>query len=393
MDKLRVFEAFAGIGCQSIALRNLGINFEVVGIMEVDRYALLGYDIIHNEHKLIEDVNKEQIMYEINEKNICYNFTTGKSEVPKNYSELKTLYDSHIRSKNYGDIRLVNAESLPDFDLFTFSPPCKNISVEGKQDSLEQGSGTASSLLWECCEIIRIKRPKYLLFENVKNILAYNHKPHFDKFCELLESYGYVNHYDILNSLNFGLPSNRERCMMFSTLKEHDKGNKMPQGIRTDKKIFDILDNNHNHRFDLRGKEKENFYELIQVIDGKLRVPNGTKIGYLDMDIPGVFDFNRIKSKTRRGRVKENGTIVGTVTANEPNFVYVDYVDNAIYPRKLSSLELWRLLGHSDDDFYKCEQILPDRKLRERAGRSIAIPMLEEIFKVYLKEYINEEHN
>ena len=391
INKLRVFEAFAGIGCQSIALRNLGINFEVVGIMEVDRYALLGYDAIHNSGEHVNEISKDEMINEVSKRNILYNFTTGKSEIPKNIDDLNKVYKAHIRNKNYGDIRLINPNDLPDFDLFTYSFPCKNISVEGKQDSLEKDSGTASSLMWECLKIIEIKRPKYLLMENVKNILAYNHKPHFDKFCNILESYGYVNHYDILNSLNFGLPSNRERCMMFSVLKEYDKGQNMPKGERTDKKIFDILDNNHNHKFDLKGNEMENFLEMIQLVDGKLRVPNGTKLGYLDMNIPGVFDFNRIKSKTRRGRVKENGVIAGTVTASEPNFVYVELKKGSVYPRKLSSLELWRLLGHSDDDFYKCEDILPERKLRERAGRSIAIPMLEEIFKVYLEDYVNEK--
>ena len=269
--------------------------------------------------------------------------------------------------------------------MFTFSPPCKNISVEGKQDSLKEGSETQSSLIWECCRIIEAKKPKYLLFENVKNILANKHKPHFDKFCELLESYGYVNHYAILNGLNFGVPQNRERCMMFSVLKEYDKGLELPKGERTNKKIFDIIEED-NHEYDLKGKERNNFLTTITVVDGKLRVPNGTKQGYLDMKLPGVFDFNRPYSTTRRGRVKEDGEIAGTITASEGNDLYVQYKDNAIYPRRLTSLELWRLMGHSDEDYYKCKNIMSDRYLRERAGRSIVIPMLEEIFKTYLME-------
>ena len=388
--KLRVFEAFAGIGCQRIALRNIGVDYISVGIMEVDKSALIGYDAIHNEQTFVPKKSKEEMLKEIEDKHIAYNFSTGKSEIPKNYDELQQLYNAHIRNKNYGDIRTVNPNDLPDFDLFTYSPPCKNISVEGKQNSLAEGSGTQSSLIWECCEIIRIKKPKYLLFENVKNILAYNHKPHFDKFCELLESYGYVNYYGILNGLNFGVPQNRDRCMMMSVLKEYDEGLDLPEGIRTDKKIFDILDENHNHEFDLNEKNKTHFLTTITVVDDKLRVPNGTKQGYLDMSIPGVFDFNRPFSSTRRGRVKEDGEISGTVTASEPCFIYVEWKNNAIYPRWLTSLELWRLMGHSDEDFYKCEKLLKKRQLRERAGRSIVIPMLEEIFKVYLKDYIKE---
>ena len=157
MNKLRVFEAFAGIGCQRIALRNLGVNFESVGISEVDRYALLGYDAIHNNNEIINKIPKEEMLNEINKRNIAYNFSTYRSEIPKDLYNLTNLYNAHIRSKNYGDIRKINVNELPDFDLFTFSPACKNISVEGKQDSLEEGSGTQSSLIWECCEIISLQ--------------------------------------------------------------------------------------------------------------------------------------------------------------------------------------------------------------------------------------------
>ena len=386
MSKLRVFEAFAGIGCQTIALRNLGIDFECVGISEVDRYALLGYDAIHNdEDYYITDVSINEMVDEMKKAHIAYNFSTNTSQMPKKINDIIALYKAHTRNNNFGDIRLIDVDELPDFDLFTFSPPCKNISVEGKQDSLKEGSETQSSLIWECCRIIEAKRPKYLLFENVKNILANKHKPHFDRFCELLESYGYVNHYGILNALNFGVPQNRERCMMFSVLKEYDKGLDLPKGERTSKKIFDVIEKD-NHEYDLKGKERNNFLTTITVVDGKLRVPNGTKQGYLDMKLPGVFDFNRPYSTTRRGRVKEDGEIAGTITASEGNDLYVQWKDNAIYPRRLTSLELWRLMGHSDEDYYKCKNVMSDRYLRERAGRSIVIPMLEEIFKIYLME-------
>ena len=76
MNKLRVFEAFSGIGCQRIALRNLGVNFESVGISEVDRYALLGYDAIHNNNEIINKIPKEEMLNEINKRNIAYNFST-----------------------------------------------------------------------------------------------------------------------------------------------------------------------------------------------------------------------------------------------------------------------------------------------------------------------------
>ena len=157
---LKVFEAFAGIGCQSIALQNLGIDFEVVGISEVDRYALLAYDAIHNESYDIEIPSKEEMLEEFNKRHIAYNFSTNKSEIPKNINDITKLYRAHIRNKNFGDIRLIDPKELPEIDLFTYSYPCKNISVAGNMKGLDKDSGTQSSLVWECFKIIAHCRPK-----------------------------------------------------------------------------------------------------------------------------------------------------------------------------------------------------------------------------------------
>ena len=110
MNKLRVFEAFSGYGSQSIALRNIGIPYEVVAISKIDKYAIKAYEAIHNS------VN------------------------------------------NLGDITKINVENIPEHDLFTYSFPCQDISVAGKQASLEENSGTRSSLLWECKKIIEGKK-------------------------------------------------------------------------------------------------------------------------------------------------------------------------------------------------------------------------------------------
>lgn len=126
MDKLKVFESFSGVGSQAMALRNIGVDFEVVGISEVDKWALLAYDTIHNNNQEgVEIKTKEEMLEEIRRSNIAYNFSTGKSEIPKNENDIRRLYEAHIRSKNYGDITKINEKELPDFDLFTYSFPCK----------------------------------------------------------------------------------------------------------------------------------------------------------------------------------------------------------------------------------------------------------------------------
>lgn len=171
---LRVFEAFAGIGTQRMALRNLGIEHEVVAIAEIDKYALKSYEAIHGD---------------------C---------------------------PNLGDISKIETSDIPDHDLFTYSFPCQDISVAGKQKGLDMYSGTRSGLLWECQKVIDAKRPKYLLMENVKNLVGKKHKHNFDKWLEWLESQGYTNYYSVLNAKDFGIPQNRERVFCVSILGEHE---------------------------------------------------------------------------------------------------------------------------------------------------------------------------
>ena len=146
---IRVFEAFAGYGSQSIALRNLGISHKVVAISEIDKYAIKAYEAIHEP----------------------------------------TL--------NLGDISKIKVEDIPAHDLFTYSFPCQDLSVAGKQAGL--GKGTRSGLLYECEKIIEYCKPKYLLLENVKNLVGKKFKQQFDEWLAYLESLGYTSYWKVLN--------------------------------------------------------------------------------------------------------------------------------------------------------------------------------------------------
>ena len=172
--KIKVFEAFSGIGTQRMALRNLGIEHEVVAIAEIDKYALKSYEAIHGD---------------------C---------------------------PNLGDISKIDPNTIPDHDLFTYSFPCQDISVAGKQKGLDMGSGTRSGLLWECQKVIAAKKPKYLLMENVKNLVGKKHKPNFYKWLDWLESQGYANYWQVLNAKEYGVPQNRERVFCVSILGNHE---------------------------------------------------------------------------------------------------------------------------------------------------------------------------
>ena len=173
--KIKVFEAFAGYGSQAMALRRLkdrhpDFDFEVVGISEIEPNAIKAYNAVHGQ------------------------------------------------TTNYGDISKIDWAQVPDFDLFTYSFPCQDISSAGLQRGLAQGSGSRSSLLWECRRAIEDKRPKWLLMENVKALIQKKFMPDFAKWGAWLESLGYENHWQVLNAKDYGVPQNRERVFMVSIL-------------------------------------------------------------------------------------------------------------------------------------------------------------------------------
>ena len=404
---LRVFEAFAGYGSQSIALRNLGVEYEVVAISEIDKYAIKAYEAIHGS------------------------------------------------TNNLGDICKIDPKDIPDHDLFTYSFPCQDLSVAGKQAGL--GKGTRSGLLYECEKIIEAKKPKYLLLENVKNLVGKKFKPEFDKWLEYLEGLGYTNYWKVLNAKDYGVPQNRERVFVVSILGDH-KPYKFADKIPLDKCIADILedevdekyyinksfhlvDKGHQAELDIKGQDcikraygTDKIAPTLTTMQGGMRepkilIPQATKKGYIEMDLPGVCDLSYPNSKTRRGRVQENGKVSPTLTAASQDICYIDlpcicasrgrnpenpsdrtpgapteqrlefntkgtsntittvqkdnYVVEPTYRiRKLTPRECFRLMGMSDDDIDKIQAAgISNTQQYKMAGNSIVVNVLEAIFK------------
>ena len=222
--KLRVLENFAGIGTQRMALNNLGIDHEVVGITEIDKFAIKSYEAIHGE------VN------------------------------------------NLGDISLVDPNDVPDHDLFTYSFPCQDISVAGKGKGFEKGAGTRSGLLWECEKVIRAKKPKYLLMENVKNLVSKKFKPGFEEWLQALEEFGYSNYYSVLNAKDYGIPQNRERVFCVSILGEHEPY-KFPEKETLELRLKDILEHEVDEKFYL---DNDKAKQLIATVSEKYDIKETT---------------------------------------------------------------------------------------------------------------------
>lgn len=256
MSKLRVFEAFSGVGTQSMALKRLGVDFEVVGVAEIDPNAIISYAAIRNIDLTKEVLLSYEEMYKLLEsKNVGYDFKAKKVKLPRNIKDMTRLYLADKGIKNYGDVSLINPHELPDFDLFTYSFPCQDLSISGKQKGMSEG--TRSGQLYECEKIISVKNPKYTLLENVKNLVGKKFKPDFDKWLEWLESQGYSNYWQVLNAKDYGVPQNRERVFVVSILGEDSY--EFPEPFPLEVKLKDILEDEVDEKYFLSTKLLEGF--------------------------------------------------------------------------------------------------------------------------------------
>lgn len=360
---IKVFEAFAGYGSQRVALKNIGADFEVVGISEIEGDVLLSYAAIHSDflelRKEIEKhipQSKEEMIEYLEHINVPLDEKTFENKAKKlKLSKLQDMYLANKLIKNYGDIRLINPDNLPDFDLFTYSFPCQDISVGGYQRGLDPNSGTRSSLLWECCKIIEAKKPKYLLMENVKNLVGKRHKDNFLKFLEYLESLGYTNSWAVLNARDYGIPQNRERVFCISELHGKKKF-EFPEPIELKCKLYDILEKNVDDRYYLKNNQ------------------------VLDEPICQEYSYCLTSSQWK-------GVTLNYFLEKRLRQLVTDKIDeNGKYvPRRLTPKETWRLMGMSEEDIDKASQLICQTSMYKQSGNSIVVSILEAIFEKLLK--------
>lgn len=177
----------------------------------------------------------------------------GRSEIDKYAIQAADALFPEAKDKNYGDISKIDWNEVPDFDLFTMSSPCQDFSQAGLQKGGAEGSGTRSSLLWECRRAILAKKPKYIVFENVKALVSQKFLPYFIKWQNELASYGYSNFAKVLNASSYGIPQNRERIFMVSILDENASYH-FPEPFPLDKRLKDVLEEEVDEKYYLSKK-------------------------------------------------------------------------------------------------------------------------------------------
>ena len=246
-------ELFSGIGAQRKALLNIGFDVEVIGISEIDKYAIQSYEAIFG------------------------------------------------KTRNYGDISTV--EKLDYADLWTYSFPCTDISVAGLQKGINEN--TRSGLLYQVQRLLDRAKidgtlPKYLLLENVKNLVGKQFKPQFDEWIKYLDELGYKTYWQVLNAKDYGIPQNRERVFAVSIRKDVNLDFAFPPKIKLEKRLKDLLEDKVDEKFYLN-QEKVNI--LFKQIEDKILVKEATKKGYATATVGDSINIEQPNSKTRRGRV------------------------------------------------------------------------------------------
>lgn len=383
---LKIGSAFSGIGAWERSLEHLGVEHEIVFYSEID------------------------------------------PNPSRAYSEMFKV----PMSKNIGDISTVDPESVGDIDVFFFSPPCQSWSVAGEQGGFEDPRGV---LFFDALKIIKAKMPKYLVMENVKNLVGKKFTNEFRAMLHALESAGYTSYWKVLNAVDYGIPQNRERVFVVSVRKDLDTGSfEFPEPIGCDLRLIDLLEDEVDEKYFIPDWKAQ---ELLKEYESQL---NGTKKVLRDRgklrvggDISTCIDANyhkgmdnhaqrtmiavpcitpdRLHKRQNGRRFKEDGDPMFTITAMDRHGVLIkvgslgsDSQANRVYDsegvactqcgtagglggktglykvgyriRRLTPKECLRLMGFRDSDFNIMRFLsLSETAIYKMAGNSICVPV------------------
>ena len=218
-------------------------------------------------------------------------------------------------------IDLGKLKEIGDIDLITHGSPCQDFSIAGRLAGGDKGSGTRSSLMWCTVDIVEVVKPKYVVWENVKNLLSAKNRHNFDGYLEIMDKLGYNSYYKVLNAKNYGIPQNRERVFTVSIRKDIDSGYEFPEEIELTKKLKDVLEESVDEKYYLsdkliaglianteRQREKGNGF-AFETTDGDCVAKTvTTRVGacrsgdnYIQVKrIGGIFDSEKSKHQARK---------------------------------------------------------------------------------------------
>lgn len=341
---MKILELFGGIGACSKALEILGIKYEISDYVEIDKFAVKSFNAIHN-----------------------------------------TNFDPQ-------DIREWNKDL--DVDLIMHGSPCQDFSIRGKGLGGDKDSGTRSSLMYETLRIVAKLKPKYVIWENVKNLISKKHRHNFEEYLLEMNYIGYNNYYKVLNAKDFGIPQNRERVFTISIRKDINKKFIFPETEELKLRLKDLLEDNVDEKYYISEKllkyydkkVKEGWRKEINInpeIASTICNPARNQVNDNLIKPKVIGGFGKIGSTGQfhqQNRIYDNNIAISVTTSFNPYY----REDSKI--RKLTPRECWRLMGFDDEDFNKAQEVNSNTQLYKQAGNSIVVNVLYKILKNLLEE-------
>lgn len=280
MKTIRLIELFSGIGAQASALERLGVKFEHWITSDWEVNAVASYNAIH----IKDDTNYSVPFTDTQLTDHLYGLgisTDGKKPLTKEQIKRKgekwkrEVYNNFQATNNIGSIINAHGADLKIVDtdkytyILTYSFPCQDLSVAGKQSGMTKGSGTRSGMLWEVGRLLYEceQLPQILVMENVPQVHGKKFIDDFNKWIGSLEYLGYTNYWQDLNAKNYGVAQNRNRTFMVSFL--DDMAFEFPQPFALDKTMKDYLEDEVDEKYYINNEKTQALIEKL-IVNGEL---------------------------------------------------------------------------------------------------------------------------
>ncbi|MBS7297464.1 MAG: DNA (cytosine-5-)-methyltransferase [Eubacteriales bacterium] len=341
--KLTANILFSGIGCQERGFENSGLfDIEVLNTSDINKEAVLSYAAIHCglTNEMVETYTEYPSRYEmaqhLTDINLGYEPEKDKhfdwfKLAKKKTNDIEKYWLACKLTKNLGDISRI--EELPYADFWTCSFPCTDISVAGKMKGLSPDSGTRSSLLWENIKLLKKAKenntlPKYIMFENVKNLASKKFAEHFNNLIEVLDELGFNSYWSIINGKDCGVPQNRERVFVISIRKDIDTGKyAFPIPFDTGVRLKDILEDTVDEKYYLSDVATKKFKLFSESKGTDIKVAGSLNPDKNVQDRVRVLDAEGVSQGLRATDYKDPVKIISGIDKSVNDTRMIEYAN------------------------------------------------------------------
>lgn len=359
-NKVKVVSLFSGIGGFEKGLEKSNLKYEIVFASEIDRFAIQTYG---------------------------YSFS------------LKNMH---------GDIKQINEKNIPDHDLLCAGFPCQSFSVAGKREGFNDIRGT---LFFDIIRIIKEKKPKYILLENVKNLISHNHGNTIKTILKNISKCNYTFDITVINSNEAGVPQSRERTYIVGVynynkekfeidkrsikineikkwanenkLKTMNFFNKVNFNTKT-KYISDVLDDEVDEKYYLNSLKLNDF---LKNIDKKNFISKKQRKIIKQFDLPKEV-HNDLERQRRVYSVKGISPTL-LARSDSPKIIVMD--KDKLRIRKITPYEALKIQGFDKKFVNNVKKNgMSDTQLYKQAGNAVSPPVITQIINSMMEELYEE---